>query len=74
VLAQFESEQKVPVTSVDVDQKGAKVYQEYGKFYPGGGIPYAVILDANDKVIGNVGGYVPYGDLMQIFKEATKGH
>ena len=74
MLAQFESEQKVPVIAVDIDHKDAKVYQQYGKFYPGGGIPHGVILDQNDKVLGTIGGYMPYEGLLQEFKEATKGH
>ena len=74
MLAQFESEQHVPVISVDIDQKSTKLYEEYGKYYPGGGIPHAVILDSHDKVIGTIGGFVPYPDLLEQFKQDTKGH
>ena len=74
MLAQFESEQKVPVISVDIDHKDSKLFKQYGKYYPGGGIPHAVVLDQSDKVVSEIGGYMPYPDLLQKFKQDTKKH
>jgi thioredoxin-related protein len=61
------------VIAVDVDQKNSPLYKQYGQYYPGQGIPHAVFLDENGKVLGTVGGYMPYPDLLQEFKQDTKG-
>ena len=73
MLAQFESEQKVQVISVDIDHKDSKVYKQYGKFFPGGGIPHAVLIDDKNNAVTQIHGYKPYPALLEEYKAATSG-
>jgi hypothetical protein len=72
VLSQLGTEKKVTVVYVNIDLKTSDLYKKYGKFYPGGGIPHAVILDSGDRQLGQIEGYLDYPALAQQYEAAIK--
>lgn len=64
-LAQFESASTMDVVEVDLDKKSSSAYTKYGRFFPGGGIPYSVVLDSGGNKVHEMRGFRSYGDLLK---------